>query len=186
MYSSASRFCSARGWAASSPCWPAGQHDVLADGEVGDDPVGLAILGGKAEPGGDRRARIADIDRTIGIPRLAGLGGPDAIEQFGAFGAARAQKPRQPDDLALVYIEIERLDDALPPDIAEAERDGALALSGAAARRALDLALERVAEHVFDEFYPVDSGRILGDDPAPVAQHRDAVGNGEYLIEKWR
>ena len=111
------------------------EHDVLPHGQVADEPLG---------PCGSRSrrrcvrpmacARGAQPTRGPSTVICAGVGAVGAEQQPGELGAAGAEQPGEPDDLALVEVEVERRDRALA---AEADRLQRPARSASVGGRAL-------------------------------------------------
>ena len=94
-----------------------GQDDVLAHGQVVDDALGLAVLRAEGHARG-RSSRSASGARRAcrrrSIVPLSGLSTPNS--RPASLGAAGAEQAGQPDDLARVQLEVERLDRAGPAE----------------------------------------------------------------------
>src|SRR5206468_4513241 len=135
------------------------EHDVLADGELGDDAVGLALLRAIAKAVTHPVARRLKPDRRAFHPRLSAIGALGAEHQPRRLGPARAEQAGETDDLAMAQLEIERRDIAGLAVIREAGANLArrvLACRGPRARSLRKLA----AEHHPDQFEPRQRGDL--------------------------
>ena len=92
------------------------EEHVVRHGEVADDALRLAVLAGEGDLAVDRVPRAAQLAALRADDDLAGVGGVGAEEQPGELGAAGAQQAREADHLALVQLEVGRLERALAPD----------------------------------------------------------------------
>ena len=174
------------------------ERQVLADGQTEDQRLQLAIFRHQPDAEPDRVARRADADRLAVDEDLAAVVLVGAEDGARDLGAARADQPGQPDDLA--GADAER-------DVLEHDRRRILTGAGAAEtahlehrrRRALGEALqtalglfrpEEVPQGTADH-QPDDAvGRRLGDrqlaGELAVAQDRDPIADGEDLLEAVR
>ncbi len=115
------------------------------------------------------------------------LTGPQPAEDHVEDGArAGALEAGEADDFARVGGQVERLEDALDRDALEGQwsgcRGSVLERGGIAVARLPD---RRLAEHL--DHRPLDRHLLAGpagDDDATTAKHRDAVGDGEDVLEE--
>ncbi len=116
---------------------------------------------------------------------LAGVRAVGAVQQAHEFGAARAEQAGDADHLALVDVDVGRLEHAATADAGGPQHRGAGAvdLAGGHRRDGGEL-VELTADHLGDEGL---AGEVCGDvfaDELAVAQDRDAVGDLVDLIEE--
>src|SRR5579859_70878 len=128
------------------------QHDILAHGEVGDDAIGLPLLGTIAEAEPHRVARRMQADGIALDARDAAIGALGAEHKAGSLGPAGAEQASKSHDLAVAQLEIERRDHAGLAVAAEgrAGSSGRLVARGA---RFGSLA-QFAAEHHVDQVQP--------------------------------
>ena len=89
-----------------------GQDDVLAHAQVGDDALGRAVLGRERDTALDRcGGRVVLHLRAVDLEG-AGIGPVEAEDEARQLGPARSQQAGKPHDLALVQVQVERLDRA--------------------------------------------------------------------------
>ncbi len=120
-----------------------------------------------------------------GLPRFttrAGVAGIGAEDRAHRLGAAGADEPGEAEHLAGAEREVDLLEGALAPEIADLEHDVA---DLRVARR--EQLRHRPADHQRDEIMGVrDRGRFEGRDPLAAAQDRDPVGDAADLVEPVR
>ena len=159
------------------------QHDVFAHGQIGDDALGLALLGAIAEtvPHGLAR-RLQSHRHALDLGR-PGIGAFDAEHQPRRFGAARAEQPGEADHFAVAQREIERRDIAglavafeARADVARLMRPGGGAFAGGLRKLA--------AQHHPDQFEARQRRGVTRSDQLAVAQDGDAIGDLVDLVEE--
>src|SRR5690606_7703253 len=166
-----------------------GEDHVLAHGEVADDALIAPVLGRERDPLRQpvrRRLELGAFTAQRDPPGVRAIG---AVEQPGELGAPGSEQPREPDDLAVMDVEIRRLDGA-PASEALGGQQGllgaAIALLLAAVATQGAKRVEVLADHLPDERVAVELAReVLALVPA-VAQDREPVADRVDLVEEVR
>ena len=158
------------------------QRDVLRDREVEQQAGALAVLGHEKDAGVDRIGGGREMHR-LAVERDATRHRPvDAEQGAGEFGAAGADQAGQSEDLAGAEVEV---------DLAAGIGGGAQALHGkdrlaAGRRRRHVVDLQIAADHQPDHRVVVDLRAFERADQPAVAQHDDAVGGLDHLVQPVR
>ncbi len=97
------------------------QHDVLADGEVADDALGLAALRRVDDLVGHRDAGRPDPNRLARDQQLTAVGVVGAVDQAGELRASGAQQACETDDLTRVDVQVDGFQCAPAADADRAE-----------------------------------------------------------------
>ena len=148
---------------ASASCWscesrsqpaPLGlqaQNDVLAHGQFAEHALGLAVLGTKGDAEMERMARRGRRNLFAADRQASGIRLDRAEYELGDLGAAGPEESGEPDDLACVQSEIERLHD--PPSSESLGDQNRLILDRrGGARRVLFGAFELPSQHQRESF----------------------------------
>ena len=155
------------------------QGQVRPDRHVEDPALLEAVRGHQRHPAVDRVLRVGRRDDVVADLHDA-VARTGAEQQRQQLLAPRAREPREPDDLAGTRLEVEVGEDR--PANAACAQDRLAARGGRAAHRARD----RAAEHQVDQLLLVQLGGLVRADLGTVAQHADAVGDREDLVEPVR
>ena len=155
------------------------------DGEVGDDALGAPVLGGEGDPVADRVPRRRDPDGLAVDLDLAGVGAVGAVEQPDQLGPSGTEEPGDPDDLAVVDVDVGRLEDAAPADPGRSQhgRRGAVDVALGDLRDGLELDESR-PDHLRHEVAAGEVLRAVLADELAVAEHRDPVRDLVDLLEE--
>src|SRR5690606_30468652 len=163
------------------------EHDVLGHGEVAHESLGAAVLGGEGDAAVDRVAGVRDTSRATAHLDASGIRAICAVEQPHEFGATGAQEAGEADDLAVVHLDICRMEHA-PATHTGCPDDGiarAVDRTRGALRDRVEF-VELAADHLRDE---LAAGEVLDGvlaDERAVAQHGEAVGDLVDLVEEVR
>ena len=116
---------------------------------------------------------------------LAGLGSVGTVEQSYELGAPRPEQPGDPDHLAVVDVDVGRLERAAPADAGRSQDGcaGAVDLAVGDRRQCREL-VQLPADHLRDELTARKVVHGVFADELAVAQHGDAVGDLVHLIEE--
>ena len=156
------------------------QRRVVEDAAKQQQGLVLAVLGREADAGGDRRLRAVRLDRGAVHEDRAAEAAVIADDRLGELGAAGAHQAGNADDLALAHRQADVADLGGRQPLHLQQR-----LAGAPA-----IAREQVgdvaADHQLgDGLLAGARGRRIVDQP-PVAQHDDAVGELDDLVQPVR
>ena len=147
-------------------------------------PCRLRSSGTKPMPSAHRLARrLADRDRARRARDRARSRRVEPEERLRDLGAAGADQPGEPEDLAGANRERDVLE---PAGTASGPRRAAAPRRGAACTCAREVLVERPADHQLHQRRLVESRDRLRGDVAAVAQHRDRVAQAEDLLHAVR
>ena len=164
------------------------QDDVLAHGQVVDDPLGLAVLRAQRDAAADRSAAARSASTGVAVDReRPAVGLVDPEQEVGDLGPARTEQAgqaRRPRPRGAPG----RTARWSPPGRARSATSRVAPRRLAAARQ-LDLGhvveLGQLApEHLRDQLEARQLGRRVGPDQPAVAQDRDPVGDRVDLVEE--
>ena len=114
---------------------------------------------------------------------LSAVGMHRAEQQFCGFGPPRAEQAGKPDHLAVAHGKVERRHEVPPSQALGGDERRARRRRGF--RRALVHGMAKfAAQHQRDQRQSGKLRRRRGADHAPVAQHRDAVGDRKNLVDE--
>ena len=162
------------------------QHDVLAQGQIADDAVGLAFLGAHAKALGDGGLGRGQGDGLAVHHGVAAVGPVDAEHQPRSFRPPRAEQACDAHHLARPDRQIEGRNRAALAVIGELEGGGRIRgvrrgiPAGAMGGRLGQIA----AQHQCHQIAARQFGNGAAADHATIAQHRHAVGDLIDLIQK--
>ena len=105
------------------------EHEVLGDGEVADDALFPSVLRREGDALVDRMTRAGQPRRRTSDRDPSVVGPVGAVDEPREFRAARAEQAGDADHFAVVDLEVERLDRALPSEQGRAGGPGSPARS---------------------------------------------------------
>lgn len=162
-----------------------GEHDVLADGEAGDDALGLAVLGEHADARADGRGRGGAAEALAVDGDLAAVQGQRAGQRLRGLAAAGAQQSAESQHLTGVQLDgyVVQLVAAVEAGGGEDGGAGCVVSFGGEAGEAVAPDLGHVAaEHHRDQLHVFQRGQFAGVDVAAVAQDGDPVADAVELV----
>ena len=160
------------------------EHDVVANGQVRNDPLDLAVLRKHHDARSDsRRNRAAanglSVDRDRSAVELH-----DPGHRLERLGAARSEKPPEPDDLAGTDLDVDTVDLVLPTQVCRDQHRRRIARVGRTERGDTTSLhpVDRAAEHERDEFDARNVGERSDLHDAPVPQNGHTLADAVDLV----